>query len=145
MSTLIRNYYIRVSAGHSPPPSQNFCKLLDCAKLVVFAFSRSGGWAPRSSAMKITRITVSVIAALSIASAVYAQEALKGEVVTVDKASKRIRIKLSGTVGSSDATAPTPFKVQDARMFDAVKPGDKVSFIAERDDGVMRIKELTKE
>ena len=95
--------------------------------------------------MKVTRITVSVIAALSIASAVYAQEALKGEVVTVDKASKRIRIKLSGTVGSSDAIAPTPFKVQDARMFDAVKPGDKVSFIAERDDGVMRIKELTKE
>ena len=30
------------------------------------------------------------------------QEALKGEVVTVDKASKKIGIKLSGTVGSSD-------------------------------------------
>ena len=61
--------------------------------------------------------TVSVIVALSIASAAYAQESLKGEVVTVDKASKKIGIKLSGTVGSSDATAPTPFKVQDARMF----------------------------
>ena len=47
--------------------------------------------------------------ALSIASAAYAQEALKGEVVTVDKASKKIGIKLSGTVGSSDATSPTPF------------------------------------
>jgi hypothetical protein len=44
-------------------------------------------------AMKIARITVSVIVAL-----------LKGEVVTVDKASKKIGIKLSGTVGSSDAT-----------------------------------------
>jgi Cu/Ag efflux protein CusF len=70
---------------------------------------------------------------------------LKGEVVTVDKASKKIGIKLSGTVGSSDATAPTPFKVQDARMFNIVKPGDKVSFTAERDDGVMTIKEITKE
>ena len=95
--------------------------------------------------MRITRIIVSVIAALSIACGVCAQEALKGEVVKVDKASKRIRIKLSGTVGSSDATAPTPFKVQDTRMFNVVKPGDKVSFTAEREDGVMTIKELTKE
>jgi len=95
--------------------------------------------------MKITRSTVSVIIALSIASAVYAQEAFKGEVVAVDKASRKISIKLSGTVGSSDATAPTPFKVQDARMFNILKPGDKVSFTAERDDGVMTIKEITKE
>jgi Cu/Ag efflux protein CusF len=84
--------------------------------------------------MKIARITVSVIVAL-----------LKGEVVTVDKASKKIGIKLSGTVGSSDATAPTPFKVQDARMLNIVKPGDRVSFTVERDDGVMIIKEITKE
>jgi Cu/Ag efflux protein CusF len=48
-------------------------------------------------------------------------------------------------VGSSDATAPTTFKVQDARMFNIVKPGDKVSFTAERDDGVMTIKEIAKE
>src|SRR5262249_39175672 len=95
--------------------------------------------------MRITRITVSVIVALSIASAAYAQEALKGEVVTVDKASKKIGIKLSGTVGSSDATAPTPFKVQDARMFNAVKPGDKGSFTAEREAGGMTIKDSTKD
>jgi Cu(I)/Ag(I) efflux system periplasmic protein CusF len=94
---------------------------------------------------RITRITLSVIVALSFASAAYAQEVLKGEVVTVDKASRKVGIKLSGTVGSSDATAPTPFKAQDARMFDAVKPGDKVSFTAERLDGVMTIKNLTKE
>jgi Cu(I)/Ag(I) efflux system periplasmic protein CusF len=97
--------------------------------------------------MRITRITVSVIVALSIASAAaYAQEAFKGEVVTVDKTSKKIGITLSGTVGPSDTTAPTPFNdVRDARMFNAVKPGDKVSFTAEREDGVMTIKEITKE
>jgi len=106
---------------------------------VVFALT------DRRRAMRITRITVSAIVALSMASAAYAQEALKGEVVTVDKASKKIGIKLSGTVGSSDATAPTPFKVQDARVFNVVKPGDKVSFTAERVGGVMTIKELTKE
>jgi hypothetical protein len=33
----------------------------------------------------------------------------------------------------------------DTRMFNIVKPGDKVSFTAERDDGVMTIKEITKE
>lgn len=95
--------------------------------------------------MRITRTTASVIVALSIASGACAQEALKGEVVTVDKASKKIGIKLSGTVGSSDATAPTPFKVRDARMLSLVKPGDTVSFTAEREDGTMIIKEITKE
>ncbi|MGE5165851.1 MAG: copper-binding protein [Sphingobacteriales bacterium] len=95
--------------------------------------------------MRITRTTASVIVALSIASAACAQEALKGEVVTVDKASKKIGIKLSGTVGSSDATAPTPFKVRDARMLSLVKPRDTVSFTAEREDGTMIIKEITKE
>ena len=96
--------------------------------------------------MRFTRITVSVIVAFSIASTAFGQEqSLKGEVVTVDKASKKIGIKLSGTVGSSDATAPTRFKVQDARIFNAVKPGDKVSFTAEREQGVMTIKKITKE
>ena len=86
---------------------------------------------------RITRIALSVIVALSIASAAYAQEVLKGEVVTVEKASRKVGIKLSGAVGSSDATAPTPFN--------SVKPGDKVSFTAERLDGVMTRKNLTKE
>ncbi|MGA7151595.1 MAG: hypothetical protein WBY84_09350 [Pseudolabrys sp.] len=78
--------------------------------------------------MKITRITVSVIVALNIASAARAQETLKGEVVAIDRASKKISIKLGGTVAPSDTTAPTPFKIQDALMFDAVKLGDKFSF-----------------
>jgi hypothetical protein len=60
--------------------------------------------------MKITRITVSVIVALNIASAARAQETLKGEVVAIDRASKKISIKLGGTVAPSDTTAPTPFK-----------------------------------
>ena len=95
--------------------------------------------------MRITRTTASVAVALSLASAAYAEEALKGEIATVDRASGIIGIKLIGTVGSSDATAPTPFKVQDASMFKAVKPGDKVSFTSERVGGVLIIKNLTKE
>ena len=95
--------------------------------------------------MKITRITVSVIVALNIASAARAQETLKGEVVAIDRASKKISIKLGGTVAPSDTTAPTPFKIQDALMFDAVKTGRQVFIYAEREDGVKTIKEITKE
>ena len=95
--------------------------------------------------MRMTGITMSAIIAFSLVAAAYAQEAMRGEIVTVDKASGKIGIKLSGTVGSGDATAPTPFKVQDGLMFNAIKPGDKVSFTAERVDGVMTINKLTKE
>ena len=84
-------------------------------------------------------------AILGVASAVYAQEALKGEVATVDEASGKIGIKLSGTVGSGDTTAPTNFKVQDGLVFNAVKPGDKVSIVVERTGDDMTIKQLTKE
>ena len=48
--------------------------------------------------MRITRTTASVAVALSLVSAAYAQEALKGEIATVDKASGIIGIKLNGTV-----------------------------------------------
>ena len=53
------------------------------------------------------------------ASAGYAQDTLKGEVATVDEASGKIGIKLSGTVGLGDATGPTIFKVEDGLVFNA--------------------------
>ena len=95
--------------------------------------------------MRMAGITVVTVIALGLASAAYAQEAMKGEVATVDEASGKIGIKLNGTVGSGDATAPTQFKAQDGLLFNAVKPGDKVSFTAENVGGVMTIKKLTKE
>jgi Cu/Ag efflux protein CusF len=66
-------------------------------------------------------------------------------VATVDEASGKIGIKLSGTVGSGDTTAPTNFKVQDGLVFNAVKPGDKVSIVVERTGDDMTIEQLTKE
>ena len=72
-------------------------------------------------------------------------ETLKGEVATVDEASGKISIKLSSTVGSSNATTPTYFKVQDGLIFNSVKPGDKVSFTAERKGEEMTITKLTRE
>jgi Cu/Ag efflux protein CusF len=82
---------------------------------------------------------------LSFASAVFAQDTLKGVVATVDEASGKIGIKLSGTVGSGDATTPTSFKVEDDLVFNAVKPGDKVSIVVERTGDGLTIKKLTKE
>jgi Cu/Ag efflux protein CusF len=73
------------------------------------------------------------------------QENLSGVVATVDEANGKVGIKLSGTVGSSDSTTPTIFKVQDGLIFNAVKPGDKVSFTTERVGEDMTIKTLTKE
>jgi len=95
--------------------------------------------------MRPISIVVPTLIALSLASATFAQEPLKGEVTAVDKASGKIGIKLSGTVGSSDATAPTSFKVQDELIFNAVKPGDKVSFTAERVGDEMIIKDIKKD
>jgi Cu/Ag efflux protein CusF len=91
------------------------------------------------------RIFVLATIALGFASAVGAQENVKGEIVTVDEASGKIGVKLTGTVGSGDTTAPTSFKVQDGLIFNAVKPGDKVSLIVERTGDELTIKQLTKE
>jgi Cu/Ag efflux protein CusF len=88
---------------------------------------------------------MSALIALSFASGAYAQEALKGEIATVDEATGKIGIKLRGTTGSSDTTAPTQYKVEDGLLFNSIKPGDKISFSAENVNGVMTIKKLTKE
>ena len=61
--------------------------------------------------MKITRITVSVIVALNIASVARAQETLKGEVVAIDRASKKISIKLGGTVEDKPLRRRLRFRV----------------------------------
>jgi Cu/Ag efflux protein CusF len=73
------------------------------------------------------------------------QENLRGEVAAVDEANGTISVELSGTGRSSDSTTPTAFKVQDGLVFNAVKPGDKVSFTAERVGEHMTIRSLTKD
>jgi Cu/Ag efflux protein CusF len=96
--------------------------------------------------MRTARIVVaSAVIAFSITGAAYAQQTLAGEVVTVDELSGKIGVKLSGTVGASDTTSVTNFKVEDGLIFNAVKPGDKVSFTSERVGEEMIIKKLTKD
>jgi Cu/Ag efflux protein CusF len=107
-------------------------------------FFVSGTERLRRHAMKMHLILPTIIA-LSFGNAAYAQQALKGEIASVDEASGKIAIKLSDTVGAGGSTAPTQFKVQDGLVFNAVKPGDKVSFTAENVDGVMTIKTITRD
>ena len=96
--------------------------------------------------MIMTRVMVLAVAAFSLTAAVaVAQETMKGEVASVDEASGKIGIKLSGTVGSGATSGPTQFKAEDGLLFNAIKPGDKVSFTVENVNGVMSIKKLTKE
>lgn len=71
---------------------------------------------------------------------------MKGEIAAVNEAMGKISIKQnSGTAGSESTAAATEFKVQDSLLFNAVKPGDKVTFAVEPADDVMTIKKLTRE
>jgi len=83
----------------------------------------------------------------------YAQQTIKGKVAAVDQAAGKISIQIAGTAGTAgsgathtDVTvAPTPFKVQDPLLFNAVKVGDQVSITTENVNGVATIKSIKKE
>jgi len=82
-----------------------------------------------------------------ISSGALAQQALTGSVTKVDEASGTIAIQpiQGGTVGAGSAGAAEEFKVQDGLLFNAVKPGDKVSVTVTDSGGVKRITKLEKQ
>ena len=96
--------------------------------------------------MRATRVWLFAIMVLGLAAgAAFAQEMMTGQIATIDEAAGKVGIRLTGTVGLGDSTAPTQFKVQDGLLLSTVKAGDKVSFTTETVNGVMTIKTLTKE
>jgi len=82
-----------------------------------------------------------------------AQQTIKGKVAIVDKAAGKISIQIAGTAGTAgsgttnvDATvAPTPFKVANPQLLDAVAKGDQVTVTTENVNGVATIKSIKKE
>lgn len=91
-----------------------------------------------------------VVAALLIGAAGFAdaQQTIKGKVAAIDKAAGKISIQIAGTAATSGAgaiTAPTPFKVRDPLLLNAVKQGDEVSVTTETVNGVATITGLKKE
>jgi Cu/Ag efflux protein CusF len=75
----------------------------------------------------------------------HAQEATalsQGEVRKVDKEAKKITIK-HGPLANLDMPAMTMvFQVKDPALLDQAKPGDKVSFRAEKEGGTYFLTEL---
>lgn len=83
----------------------------------------------------------------------YAQQTITGKVAIVDKAAGKISIQIAGSAGTAgsgtanvDATvAPTPFKVANPQLLDAVAKGDRVTVTTENVNGVATIKSIKKE
>src|SRR4051794_18215737 len=100
----------------------------------------------REATMKFAKIILAT-AIVFIGSGALAQQALNGTVTKVDEAGGRISIQQTqgGTVGTSTGGAAEDFKVQDGLLFNAVRPGDKVSFTAAEVGGVKTITKLEKQ
>jgi Cu/Ag efflux protein CusF len=77
----------------------------------------------------------------------FAQQSMTGTISKVDEAGGKISIQQtqSGTVGASSSGAADEYKVQDGLVFNAVKPGDKVSFTVTENGGAKTITRLEKQ
>src|SRR3954471_24695450 len=76
-----------------------------------------------------------------------AQQSMTGTISKVDEASGKVAIQQtqSGTVGAGSGGAAEEFKVQDGLLFNAVKPGDKVTVTVTEIGGVKTITKLEKQ
>ena len=76
-----------------------------------------------------------------------AQQSMTGTISKVDEAGGKVAIQQSqaGTVGASSGGAAEEFKVQDGLVFNAIKPGDKVSVTVSDVGGVKTITKLEKQ
>lgn len=74
-----------------------------------------------------------------------AQQQMTGKIASLDEQSGTVSIQMGGTTGSDANTAPTKFKVQDGLQFNALKPGDTISFTALNQNGAMTITSISKQ
>ena len=97
--------------------------------------------------MKMATCILAGAAALAVSSAALAQQALTGSIIKLDEANGKVTIQQtqSGTVGSSASNATADFKLQDGLLFNALQPGDKISFTAADINGVKTITKLQKQ
>lgn len=85
------------------------------------------------------------LAVLSAAApAVASSHLVDGEVTKIDKAQSKITLR-HGPIKKLDMDGMTMvFRVQDAKMLDTVKVGDKVKFEADRVNGAITITSMEK-
>jgi Cu/Ag efflux protein CusF len=87
---------------------------------------------------KLRPAVFALMLGIALPTALYAQESMKGEITKLDEASGTVTIKQSpsGTVGSASETAAArDYKVKDGLVFNALKPGDQVTFTTETSGG----------
>jgi Cu/Ag efflux protein CusF len=79
-------------------------------------------------------------------SAAIAQQSMTGTISKVDEANGKVAIQQTqgGTVGASSGAAEE-FKVQDGLVFNAIKPGDKVTITVTETAGARTITKLEKQ
>lgn len=88
-------------------------------------------------------LVLSTLALLAVQTPALA-EPVDGEVKKVDASAQKITVK-HGPIKNLDMGEMTMvFKAGDAAMLDAVKPGDKVSFEADRVNGQLTITKIDK-
>jgi len=98
--------------------------------------------------MRFARTLLAAALVIGACGLSYAQQTIKGKVASIDKAGSKISIQLNGAAATSGAAgppAPTPFKVQDAAIFNAMKLGDQVSVTTKTVNGVQVITSVKKE
>ena len=94
-----------------------------------------------------TAIFAGAALTLLACSGAVAQQSMTGTISKVDEASGKVAIQPAqgGTVGASSGAAAEEFKVQDGLLFNAIKPGDKVTFTVTDTGGVKTITRLEKQ
>ena len=83
--------------------------------------------------MKLAHLLISTTAALTlIGSSAFAQQALTGTVMRIDRLNGTVSIQQTqdGTVGAGGSAAAEQYKVQSGISLDALHAGDKVNYSA---------------
>ncbi|WP_260986187.1 copper-binding protein [Bordetella genomosp. 13] len=88
--------------------------------------------------------TAAILAVVAMAPAAYAQQAsASGEVRRVDQAGGKVTLK-HDAISALELPAMTLVYQADPAMLAGIKPGDKVSFTAERKDGKYVVTKISK-
>ena len=94
----------------------------------------------------LKKLLAALVAAVLVASAVFAEEGMvKGEVIKIDKSAGKITIK-HGPIKKLDMEQGMTmvFHVADPAMLDKVKAGDRIEFDADRVNGAITVTKINK-
>ena len=98
--------------------------------------------------MKSSRaIILGMAAAVMFSLSATAQETRQGTISRVDPAKGTIAVAetQTGTTGSSTMSGAQEYQLLDPLLFNAIKDGDRISFIVGEKDGVKTITKLQKQ